>query len=106
LNLEGTNKYQNIIGIFQCLVELGCIDVSFEITSLSRFLVQPRTSHLEQAYQIMAYLKSYVNVWLVMDDTYVTIPPEQFKEANWKSFYYEVREELLPDMSKPKGKHI
>ena len=41
------NYYQNLIGILRWSVELGRIDIYYEVATLSSFLVQPRQGHLE-----------------------------------------------------------
>ena len=48
--------YQNVIGILPWVVKLGCIDIAYEVSCLSHFLVQPRTGHLLQAFHVFKYL--------------------------------------------------
>ena len=44
--------FHNLIGIMRWTVELGRIDISYEIYVLSRYLAQPWTGHLVQALYI------------------------------------------------------
>ena len=99
-------RYMNLVGILRWIVELGRIDVLFEVTALSRFLVQPRTGHLDQAYRVMAYLKSHVNAWLVMDSTPIFLDSDRFPQADWMSFYSDAHDHLPPDMPKPRGASV
>lgn len=59
------NFYQNIMGVLRWLVELGRIDINFEVSQLSRYLMQPRMDHLQQALNIFNYLKSHDRLWVV-----------------------------------------
>ena len=64
---EQTTLYQNIIGILRWVVELGRIDIAFEVSLLSRYLVQPRTGHLLQALHIVKYLDIHSKNELAFD---------------------------------------
>ena len=44
-----TTMFQNLIGVFRWIVELGRIDIQLETSLLSQYLAQPRIGHLEQA---------------------------------------------------------
>ena len=45
-----------MIGILRWLVEVGRIKIAFEVSSLSSYLVYPRTEHFVQALHIFKYL--------------------------------------------------
>ena len=47
---------QNLIGILRWLVKLGRIDIGYKVYVLSRYLVQPKTGHLNQVFHILNYL--------------------------------------------------
>ena len=51
-----TNYFQNLIGVLRWIVELGRIDIAFEVSSLSKFLSYPSTGHI---------IKHYIstNIW-------------------------------------------
>ena len=70
-SIECTNDqvtlYQNIIGILRWVVELGRIDIAFEVSLLSRYLVQPGTGHLVQALHIIKYLNIHFKNDLAFD---------------------------------------
>ena len=106
LDPSGINKYQELVGILRWIVELGRIDVLFEVTALSRFLASPREGHMEQAYRIFGYLKSKINGWLVLDPTYVGINYDRFKQVEWKSIYPDAIEEVDRNDPAPRGKPV
>jgi hypothetical protein len=54
---EQVTLFQNLIGVLRWIVELGRIDIAFEVSSLSKFLAGPRTGHLVQAIHIFKYLE-------------------------------------------------
>ena len=45
-----------MIGIIRWVVALVRIDISYEVSSLSRYLVQPHNGHLVQALHMFKYL--------------------------------------------------
>ena len=59
--------FQNMIGVLRWIVEIGRIDIAYEVSSLSRFLVNPRTGHLVQALHIFKYLDIHKENSLVFD---------------------------------------
>ena len=89
-------------------IELGRIDIGFEVTALSSSLAMPRRGHLDAALHIFAYLKKDPNRWILMDPTY---PGEfqgttQWTDSNWTDFYPDAKEELPPNMPKPRRKYV
>ena len=106
LNPKSINKFQELLGILRWIVELGRVDVLFELTALSRFMVNPREGHLDQAYRIFAYLKCRMNAWIVLDPTYINIEYTRFKEVDWKPFYPDAKEELDPNDPTPLGRPV
>ena len=106
LKAAEANKSQNLIGISQWTAEFERVDIFFEVTALSSYLVQPRLGHLKQAYIIFSYLKSHVNAWLVMDPTYIHISEDGFKVAEWKDFYPDTKDKIPPDIPEPKEKPV
>lgn len=49
-----SSRYQQMISILWWAVELGRMDIFFEVSILSQFLASPREGHLEAAYLIFA----------------------------------------------------
>ena len=63
-----TTVYQNTIGMLRFIVELDRIDIQYEVSLLSQYLVQPRKGHLRETCNALRYLKKkYTNGYAVMD---------------------------------------
>ena len=59
LNEEGITQFQSIIGVCQWIQLAGRFDITFAVSSLSRFAARPREGHLKRAIKIYGYLKKY-----------------------------------------------
>ena len=94
-----------LISILQWAVELGWIDIFFEVSSLSQYQACPRLGHLEAAYHIFAYLKNHPDRgWIAYDPKALMIDEEVFNNnVVWMDFYGKVKEELPVNMPKPCG---
>ena len=98
--------YQNLIGILRWIVELGRIDIGYEVSVLSRYLAQPRTGHLTQALHIFKYLDIHKKNELAFDPAYhevgdTTETREKLKAM--KEMYPDAVEELPPNAPPPRG---
>ena len=106
LDEKGISTFQTQLGVLRWIVEIGRIDIMFEVTSLSRFLIQPRKGHLEQVYRIFAYLKSHINGWMVFDSKEINIDDRQFTKEEWYDFYPDAKEEIPYNAPKPRGRAV
>jgi hypothetical protein len=52
-------QFMQLIGILRWAIELGQIDIFYEVSTLSQYQANPRMGHLEAAYHIFAYLKKH-----------------------------------------------
>ena len=101
------DRYQHLIGVLRWMVELGRIDIALEVSLLSQHLALPRVGHLEMAYHIFAYLDKHERSRIVFDPTEPVVPdPGVFKEVDWSDFYEDIKEELPPNMPKPRGNSV
>ena len=104
LNADEHRDYQHIIGVGQWLVIRGRIDITYAISSLSRFSTCPRKGHLELARKILGYLKKFPKKGIVIDPTPPVIredpqePKEVFEEFGHQYQYF--KEELDPKFPK------
>ena len=57
LGEELTNRYQQLIGVLRCSIELGRNDILTEVSCLSQHLCSPRKGHLDAVYRIFRYLQ-------------------------------------------------
>jgi len=56
LDEEGTNRFQQLIGILRWAIELGRVDILTEVSCLSQHFDEPREGHLVAVYKIIKYL--------------------------------------------------
>ena len=62
-----TNYFQNLIGVLCWIIKLGRIDIAYEVSSLSKFLVKPQTGHIYEALHIFKYLETHIQNDLSFD---------------------------------------
>ena len=101
--------YQNIIGILRWIVELGRIDIAFEVSLLSRYLVQPRTGHLVQALHIVKYLDIHSKNDLAFDPAVHDVEDPNLVKARiqaMKEIYVDAKEELPTNAPPPRGNPV
>jgi hypothetical protein len=106
---EQVTLYQNIIGILRWVVELGRIDIAYEVSILSRYLVQPRTGHLLQALHIFKYLDIHSKNELAFDPATHEIDDPVATNSRiraMKDIYPDAEEDLPPNAPEPRGNSI
>ena len=55
-------------------VELGRVDILYEVSCLSSHLAMPRVGHLEAVYNIFGYISKHLESTLVFDNKEVAAP--------------------------------
>ena len=108
-NDEQITLFQNIIGILRWVVELGRIDIAYEVSCLSRYLVQPRTGHLLQGFHIFKYLDIHSKNDIAFDPAIHEIEdPEQVELliGNMKKMYPDAVEDIPTNAPEPRGNPI
>ena len=106
--------YQQMIGILRWMIELGRIDISTEVSLMSRYLAQPRVGHMIQVLHIFSFLKSNECMDLTYDATKLvinenTILPHEtasYKAKTMKTLYPDAIDYIPPNMPTPLGKSI
>ena len=101
--------YQNVIGILRWVVELGRIDIAFEVSLLSRYLVEPRTGHLLQALHIIKYLNIHSKNELAFDPAKHQVEDPTLIQARidaMKEIYVDAKEELPSNAPPPRGNSV
>jgi len=96
LDAQRGNYYQGLIGILRWIVELGRIDIMVAVSMLSRYLVNPREGHLEEAFHVFAYLKSHPRSAIVFDKTTPYFDESRFTKCDWKEYYPGAQEPTPP----------
>ena len=75
-------------------MELGWIDILFEVSLLLQYLVAPRVGHMKATYHVFAYLKSHPTMKLVFDDSELPGSSDSgISREEWFDFYSNVAEE-------------
>jgi hypothetical protein len=104
LNPAMGNRFQQLIGILRWAVEIGRVDILLEVALLSPYLANPRTGHLEAAYQIFSYLAQHLDAPMAFDDLTPVYNMTAFQQTDWsESIYKDATEELPPKMPEPLG---
>ena len=82
-------------------VFLGSHYFACDLFSISR----EESYHLEAAYHIFRYFKKHLDMGCLTFDPKAPDINEQhfYNNANWKEFYGDIKEELLPNMPEPWG---
>ena len=108
LTIEDTAVYRSIIGSLNWTITLGRFDIFYATNTLSRFMQAPRSGHMAAAERILGYLKTYNKGRIIYDTLYIQhdmfIPGEE--HLNWKEFYPDAEEQILPDAPLAKGKKV
>jgi hypothetical protein len=104
-----TQFFQNLIGILRWTVELGRIDIAYEVSVLSRYLAQPRTGHFVQALHIFKYLDLHKANDLAFDPAYHDVEDPELVKARisaMKEMYPDAIEDLPPNAPPPRGNPV
>ena len=83
LDEAGITHFQSVMGICQWISTAARMDITFSVSSLSRFGAKPREGHLQRAIKILGYLKKYPKKGFYID------PREPILNTEY--------EELVPD---------
>jgi hypothetical protein len=67
LDADLCSRYAQLIGVFRWMIELGRIDIYYEVSILSQYLASPRVGHLEAGYHVFAYLHKHDKSSIVVD---------------------------------------
>ena len=100
------NYYQSLIGILQWVVELGRIEIAFEVSTMAQFNCNPRTGHLRNTLRIFIWLKGHIKSKLVMDCRKRDMDQFDFPEYNWTCYYPCAAEVIPDDMPCPLGESV
>jgi hypothetical protein len=88
------------------MVELGRVDIYYEVSVLSQYLALPRAGHLEAVYHIFAYLMKHDKSSIVFDPSDPIHDSNAFLARDWTEFYGDVEEELPPKMPEALGNAV
>ena len=75
----------SLIGVLSWIVELGRGYICLECSMMSSHLAMPQEGHLNQVFQMFAYLKKYHNTEMVFDPSDAVIDEASFDFKDWTS---------------------
>jgi hypothetical protein len=97
LDLEGIKQYQSIIGSLQWAVQLGRIDVTTAVMSMSSFRVAPRKGHLDRLKRILGYLSKMRNAVVRVRTKMPDFSNIADTKYPWDKSIYQGARELIPE---------
>lgn len=110
LDDTGTNKFQVLIGMAQWALTIGRFDISYAVSSLSRFNTNPRQNHLILALHLFGYLKRFPNRHTVIDSSPLSAVPEEWiKNSFHPDFledYPDAKEDISDRLPQPFGSEL
>ena len=107
------NYFQNLIVVLQWVIELGRIDINYEVAFLSQYLAYPRKGHLFQAIHIFKYLEIHHENFLRFDPTYLDLGEPinasenpRLKAQVLREYYPDTNETIPTNAPPPRGKAV
>ena len=103
LSTEESSYYQLLIGVLRWIGELGRINICLEVSMMSSHLAMLREGHLDQVFQIIAYLKKYHNTELVYNPS---VNEHEFEQRDWtvsEFGHLQGVEVVPPNIPEPRG---
>ena len=103
LKADGVRYYQNLIGVLRWLVELGRVEILYEVPTISTHLSMARIGHLQELFNMFGYLKANPKRRLAFNPDHLMVDERQFKMYDWHDFYRGVKEAIPGDMLTLRG---
>lgn len=103
VNDQLTNYYQELVGVLRWAVELGRIDIAYEVSVMSSQMANPRVGHLKELLHIFGYLKQIPKKSLAMCPAYHFPDERRFRTCDWIDFYPNASEPIPGDIPEPRG---
>ena len=89
--------YKSLIGVLRWIVELGCVNINCKVPIMLSCMALPCYGHLQQLYNIFAYLKKHHSTEITFDPAEPNIDEELFKREDWSSSVYASEDEMLEE---------
>ena len=113
-NSDEHQFYQQMVGIARWMIEIGRIDISFEVSLMSRYLAGPCIGHLYQMLHMFQYLFCNQGLDLIYDSTKInvresTVLPHQradHKAKELKVMYPDAVDYIPCNMPEALGKSV
>ena len=95
LDLEGIKIFQSLIGAMQWAVQIGRIDITTAVMTMSGFRTNPRVGHMERCKRIYGYLYKMRNATIrfhTEEPDFSGLPPNDYE---WDMLVYKGATEEL-----------
>ena len=107
LDMDGIKKYQSLIGSAQWAVQLGRLDITTAIMSLSSYRAAPREGHLNRIKRVIGYLSKMRNALIRVRTQVPDYSSLGEGRHNWERSIYAGATEIIPaDVPEPLGKPV
>ena len=107
LDLEGIKIYQSLVGALQWAIQIGRLDITTAVMTMSSFRTNPQKGHLDRVKRICGYLLKMRNATIRFrtdEPDYSNLPPNDY---DWDmSVYKGATEEIPSTMPRPLGKRV
>jgi len=100
------SKYRMLAGSAFWAAALGRYDILYATNTYARYNILPREGHLNGMLRVFGYLKTFKKAKLVFDFRNFTHDLGEEIEHGWSELYPNAKEELPPNMPKPKIKAV
>ena len=97
LDQDDTTYYQALLGVLFWALELGWIDISCEVSSLSSYLDLSCEGQLKQELHVFGFFRLHPKKSVYLNPGCILVPPERFQKFDWTDFYRDAQEEILLD---------
>ena len=104
-----TNYFQNVIRVLCWIIELGRLDIAYEVFSLSKLLAKPQNRHIYQALHIFKYLVIHIRNKLSFNPLYHHHAHSKNMRkimSDMKEVYIDAIKDLSSNTPKPQGKSV
>ena len=106
LDDEGKSKYQSMIGCLGWATQLGRIDITCAVMTMSSFRQSPRVGHLERLKRIYSFLRNYKKTSIKFRTELPDYSCYKPMEQDWSQVYGPTQEEIPEDAPEPRGKPV
>ena len=83
LDASDSSYYHYLIGILRWIVELGRIDITYEVSMMSSHMALPLEGNLKEVFHMFAYLKKYMKSELLFGPTVPEIEIYSYQKQDW-----------------------
>jgi hypothetical protein len=107
LDADDAKKFQSLLGEMQWAIQLGRLDITTAVSTMSGFRAAPRKGHLERAKRMVGWLSKMRDLTIRFRTDEPDFSDVEDEEYDWeRSVYGNVKEEIPEDAPRPLGKAV